>query len=624
MKKSAILALALVFVGGVLFVAWRALRSETAPALERDVGRPGASSSKPQELERIDDSGRASSARLAGGHGSSRAADSGVPATSLRALRVHVSFSSGLDEHPNGLDVRISNRTGAHNNLHQVGVNEFQLGEILPGPYVVAVTAENFKPTIARVDVSSKAKETSLDVVLHPARNVVVRWQTREGKPIQDVLTQSEFDAERVRLAVHASLAPILEDGPEPERCALTSIRHDYEVGTDDEGHRFVRSLIGDGISPLRPMRNPSFHRALLASGDPALTANLFDVMTLDEPGPLWVSAWCGGVLIDTQPLEAKQSEVVFTTAAADLATPPALISLWVIDTTTEMPIEGATVTSEDRLVALTPAELEDFAEHGGRLTTGGSPKRDAIERPTEAGAPAAGAGSAGARTDAFGRVVFKTRPGWKKLRIAAEGHADSTVRIHARAGAALDLGILELSSDAGLLKFMVLDAQGLVVSGSSFELVLLSSYDGTARPFTIHQQWSSGSSDQAGLLVFEHVAPAQYVLRCVDVHMDATPLLVEPSAITSDRSRITGVVTVTTEKLVSFVFTPPLPQGTLLMLETTDGLPVSTLETNEFGVVATWLGGTEYSLHLVEAGRATAAIRFTVATDPFVLEIDH
>lgn len=57
-------------------------------------------------------------------------------------------------------------------------------------------------------------------------------------------------------------------------------------------------------------------------------------------------------------------------------------------------------------------------------------------------------------------------------------------------------------------------------------------------------------------------------------------------------------------------------------MVETLEGLPVRTLETDEFGIVPLCLAGRNYNPVFIEDGIPRPALRLAVDTNPFVLQI--
>lgn len=590
MKQPVILVLALAFAGALCFFVWRALWTDRPAPLVREATAPVELETRAHDIDRLATPERTSSKRLDANSMATHALDTSVPKSRLRALRVRIAYASGIDEHAEGIDARAANRTGFVQDLTQVGPDSYGAYEMIPGPYVISVSASGYQRSVVRGELSPTAPETVIDVVLKPIRVVQVRWRTSTGAPIAEALSRADIEMSRARLAVYASIAPIVEDGPPPERVALTSITMDYGLARDDDGRRIVQRRSMNTDSPVQ--------RAANAPED------TFGSLVINEPGPLWVSAYWAGVLIDAQPLELAQDEIVFTSRIEDMAVAQGTVSMNVYDAVQETPIAGV-------VILCTESGPKNLGITSGFLVDNGFGK--------PMGEISAGELAQEVMTDEHGRLELKLRPGWTTLSLKAEGYASTVSRIRVVSGQKLDLGMIGLHREDGFVGFNIIDSEGKAVTGVPFELVRLSSYDGTDVPYD-----RVTSSSGNGIVSFAHVARERYVLRCSAENMDCTPLIVEARDITSDPARVVAQVTVRTPRWVSFVFDPPLPPGSLLMIETLDGLPARTLETTEFGVVAAWLGGTDYTLHLVEHGRATSSVRFKVDTDPFVLDVSR
>jgi hypothetical protein len=194
---------------------------------------------------------------------------------------------------------------------------------------------------------------------------------------------------------------------------------------------------------------------------------------------------------------------------------------------------------------------------------------------------------------------------------------APISFRVQALAGRPLDLGEIRLSAKR-TARFGVVDANGRGVTGAEFTLVRLSTYDGSDQAPDLKRAWS----DAAGILTFDSVARERYVVICGAPRLDAAPFVFDGARITGERGSIVGTITVQPVRQISLVFDEAPPIHTLVVIETPEGLPVRCIEVDEFGIVPLWLSGTDYKFHLVVEGEKTESQRFSVTSDPFVLEI--
>jgi hypothetical protein len=195
--------------------------------------------------------------------------------------------------------------------------------------------------------------------------------------------------------------------------------------------------------------------------------------------------------------------------------------------------------------------------------------------------------------------------------------YAPLTLEVHAFAGQPIDLGTLRLAP-ARAARLRVVDAAGAPVDAAEITLVRLSTYDGTQAPFDLQRGWSKAD----GIVTFPRVLRERYVAACTSPRLDSNPVVFDGSTAPEGADSIVGTIVVRPVRQISLVFDDPPRAGTLMMIETPDGLPVRTLEMDEFGIVPLWLGGDEYRVHLVEDGEPTVSVPLEVTSDPFIQRI--
>jgi hypothetical protein len=119
--------------------------------------------------------------------------------------------------------------------------------------------------------------------------------------------------------------------------------------------------------------------------------------------------------------------------------------------------------------------------------------------------------------------------------------------------------------------------------------------------------------SDESGIAQVTSLGRGSYVAMCTSPRLDSAPVVFDGASTARGVDTVTATISVRPVRQISFVFDEPPRVGTLMMIETTDGLPVRALEMDEFGIVPVWLGGTDY---------LTVSVPFTVNSDPCILRI--
>ncbi|MBL8858158.1 MAG: hypothetical protein JNL28_06635 [Planctomycetes bacterium] len=578
MRKSTILVLVIVLAAVAIFLAQRAMLTRPAPPPARDASpdHDAALTAAPDDGPSAELNPVATPSRTEAGR--QAAADPRVPSVRLHKLRIHVAYSSGRDERPSSLEVRLSNHTGALYPTRRKGPNEFELVEALPGPYVVVASALNMRNGIARAVISADTDESETTVTLHPERVVRVRWRGVDGKPISAVLARASIASTFAPLVVYATRFPLTPEGPSPEQCALASLHTRFGLRTDEQGQRTTR--------------DESIHSSSTKRPDLASTPDTLGFLTVDEDGPLWASAFCCGVLVAEQQFLPGDEEVVFTSTPEDLTIAETRVTLRVVDDVGEVPIAGAKL-----VVVGERASGSETSDASGNLEVTG---------------------------------IFA---GDKHASVEVDGYHSPQLSFRLAPGQTLDLGKLRLHREGAQLAFDVKDERGAEATATGFELLQFEQHDGTRALRSLYsasvgrgrQNAPSGVQSQVPVgpnLVFRNAAPGRYLLRCTTNAVSCEPRVVEAYEFTRTVERSAPVIVIKPTVLVSFVLDHPISAGTLVMVESRQGLPVRELTVNEFGVVTTSLVRDDYRVHLVEHGRKTGWVAFKVDSDPYVFEI--
>jgi hypothetical protein len=308
-----------------------------------------------------------------------------------------------------------------------------------------------------------------------------------------------------------------------------------------------------------------------------------FGLLEVPAHPPFEVGAWIGGVLLDTQTVTEGQREVVFTTNLSILGQTRVPVSACFVDDVTGAPVEHVRMSA---------------SQAGG------------IETKTESNC---------------GKL--EVDPGWSVIQFDIDfayspetertQYAPMALQIHGIAGRPIDLGTVRLAP-ARAARLRVVDAAGVPVKENEITVVRRASYDGSQAPFDLQRAWTKAD----GIVTFSRVAREQYVAMSTAPRLDSTPIVFDGGAVPDGTDSIVGTIVVRPVRQISLVFDDPPLIGTLMMIETPDGLPVRTLEMDEFGVVPLWLGGTDYRIHLVEDGSVTASVPLKIDSDPCIRRI--
>jgi hypothetical protein len=561
-----LVAAVIVLAALVLFLAKGLGSRSPSPTLPAEAAtKPHAEPATP-----ADPAGRAAVDPLAPGRASVEHVENGRDDPGTGSLRIRVAFEHGSDHAPRGLAVRVSNLLGVQRDARSESPLEFVAAGLLPGEYVVVAGEDSSITTAVHANVLAPGKESSVGIVLQPVRMVSVRVESADRRPLAESAEESLFSRFQVNLTIRASREPFKRDDPPDAFATLAGIDSWFTLEVVNGTRRFVPSSARDHI--------------VVSKGSMPPSQGSVGVLSVPSTARFFVSAWLSGELFETQPVEKGQSEVVFTVPEKALEPAPLPVTYCLVDDETDEPIRAPIITSDS-----------------------GAPMRTATVDP-----------------DHPGCGVMQIAPGWSTLQFQPsdpDGRADERfcpcrVRVHVSANQHLDLGQVRCSR-ARSVRFRVLDDHGSPVEGAEFELVRLSAYDGSEKPEVV-RVWSN----KKGELEFVQLARERYVVRCSTPRLDAAPRVVDGERLAPGDDRIFGDIVVTPVRQISLVFDEPPLVGTLIVVESRDGLPIRSVDVDEFGIVPLWLAGTDYRVHLVEDGVVTPDVPFSVDKDPFVLRI--
>ncbi len=512
-------------------------------------------------------------------HGDPRGRESAVggSATSANAvvgassLRIRVSFAQRPDHEPKGLELRVSDLLGVQRDAHRESPLEFLVRGLAPGDFVVAASESTSIGKTARAHVEKDRAETILDIELQPITSLAIHWKTPEGIDITSALFSLPTGRDDPALIVRASAEPLDPSGPRPEQLELASVKRELHIAHDAETVQRRREAQSAGLPLPRPVQ--------------VGVDESFATLRVPAPPPFEVSAWIDGVMLDSQTARAGQQEVDFVTSLDKLAQARVPVTCCIVDDVKGAPIPNLRVSvNESNGTAL---KMKD------------------------------------------GCAVFEIDPGWTLLRfdtyfsreddVLRERYAPYALEVHGAPGVPIELGTIRLAP-ARAIRLRVVDATGKPVNASEITLVRLATYDGTQAPFDLQRAWSN----EDGIVTFSRVCREKYVAACTSPRLDSNPIVFDGSLATDGEDTIVGTIVLRPVRQVSLVFDVPPRVGTLMMIETPDGLPVHTLEMDEFGVVPVWLGGSDYRIHLVEGGEVTPSVPLTIDSDPCIRRIQR
>ncbi len=488
------------------------------------------------------------------------------------SLRIRISFAQDPKHEPRELQLRVSDLLGIQRDAHRESAFEYLVPGLAPGEYVVSAIEAASIGTTRRASIEKKKRESLVEIELEPKTSLSIRWRSPEGRGIEAAILDAPIEPGERTLTVRASSKPIDPDGPRPERLQIATLQEELNLVRDEENQKLMPAP--RQTSDLRTEPPLSKH---------PVDDDLFGSLDVPAHPPFEVSAWIGGVLMEAQTVSEGQREVVFTTKLDALAGAHATVSCCIVDDFTNAPVAHA------------------------RISVG-----QATGQPDEAEP---------------GCSSIQIDPGWALIQIdtdtvlPAEGgglhYAPMLIPVHAFAGGTLDLGTIRLSP-AQSARLRVVDNEGKPVQQAEITIVRQDSYDGTRAPDDLRRVWS----DQSGIATVTRVSRGRYVAMCTSPRLDSPPTVFDGASIASGANGIAAEIVVRPVRQVSLVFDEPPRVGTLMLIETPEGLPVRTLEMDEFGIVPLWLGGTEYRAHLVEDGEPTVSVPFTVNSDPCILRI--
>lgn len=553
---------------------------------------------------------------VAGDGASTKTSFSGV-------LRVRIVRTDGGSELPPSVDVRAASRIGVvYDALREGDSTDFVVRDLKPGSYVVLAQALGLRTAWCRVEVAPGPGETLASVPMTPSRVVHVRWRTTSGDPIAGAFagTTVPFDVTldpqsrsrravldsvdgwgspnsafagtvvtRMKLAVTATREVPPESGPVPEASSMASRTRLVLATTTPDGRR----------ESTEQRTFESVWRSPAAAGR-ATAPDTFGFLQIDEPGPVVITAWCDDVRIDTAVVDGLGDEVEFVTSSdvLYLLAPRTPTLLEVVDAATGSPVREARVLVPDRGWSRT-----DERGRAAIFVRGAS---------------------AEAEVEAFGyRTGTVTLPG-----ISKATDAPVVVRLTAQDAPAAPDALVHVS-------FQIESPPGWRPSPEDFELVDLATFDETV-PFLDNDARRKSSrvgptsrgaarelSADPYVITFAREARGRFALVCRHAMIDVETVRVKPEDFSPDERRVTGVLHVGVPSFVGVRLREPPPPGTLVVIETADGLPVRTLEVNDLGVVQTRLGARPHRLHVIERGRKSPSMPFTVDSDPYFLDVD-
>ncbi len=571
LPKSNVLALVLVLVLlGVLFLAW-ALRQR--PTETPHPGRAGESSTAASADTAgsavLDDAGAKPRTDLAP-KGSREPSVSSKPKPSLR---IQVGYDPGIEEEALGLDVEVSTRTGIVLKPRHTAPNEYVLVEEAPGVYIIAAKADGYRATVARATLAADSFESRTTITLRPERTVRVRWRSDDGRPIRESLVEAALPVNEVcTLEVVATRFRPLEAWPVPRRHALGMVNAKLMIVEDADGRRQV-------LDPEAVVWS--------AQREPNESPADFGLLSLEEDGPLWASAYDRGRWLTSVPIAASAEDVDIVTPLAAFAVAGGTIKARVIDDEIGAPVEGAWLRFQGEA-----SDTDAASDARGEIVRSGIP------------------------------------PGAKRVLFESGLQSTPPIAVEVGAGETIDLGTIRLGSRSLGAAFRVVDEAGALVSGVMFVLIELEDEHDPAWPYVSFAASSAevksadGTLEKANLR-FLGLDRARYVLLCRGQGLDSLPRIVEARELRPGPvSAVLGEIVVTPAGLAGFVLDPPIAKGTQLVIESPAGLPLRELEVDKFGIATTSIARGRYRVHLVEYGRPTSAIETMVDSDPFVFEI--
>lgn len=583
--KTTLLAAALLFgvLGGL--IAWQTLhghRADGSGAVERRDALPRASGGK-DGLSAPAGSG-ATEARLDVGserppserHVASTPQRPAVASVSkLRTLRIHVRWPESFDVDPDGLDVRVTNLTGALYEPRRAAEADFEVGEIKPGTYITLARATNSATATARVEVSDEGPPAEVTLVLAPARFLRVRWRTDVANPVLSIRERPElerWDWSQLRLEVFATVSE--PDAKGPPSVVIDALQSISNVNTNDGSKHSVGRWL-----EVEPRAHPHGR---------AVTPDTFGFLRLAAGETPWISAWMCGALVARARVDPEQDDVLLVTPEDTLGLELGSVSFTVLDDVTGQPLAGA--------------ELQCGSSFLGEKVV----------------------------ADSLGQVQSPLlAPGRTRGRIAGPGYLNRSLDFVVRSGARTDLGIVRLRrmDDCLSARFATFDESHAPLAGVEFELVACEGNGADAADPDVHRAESRATDERgrddppSALVSFRNLRRSHYRLQIESSFVHAEPLLLAPDQLdVPGRARTIDVV-VRRAFTVGFVVDPPR-RGCQIRLRSTNGLAFRTLDVNEFGVGTTTLSFGSYRLDLLADGRVVRRLGFTVDREPAVVEI--
>jgi hypothetical protein len=571
MRKLVLLA-AIVVIAALLYLLSRALGSHGSVATLPPELSPQA---KPASTSALDAKRGPDVDRTPAELADPTHRESTTDSANAGSLRIRVTFANQPNHKPDELQVRVSDLLGVQRDAHRESPTDFVVPVLALGEYVVLAEERWAIPAAVHAKVTERGREALVEIALAAKTSLSVHWKSTDGTPIVDAIAAHLEDDLHRSLVVYASRAPIAESGPLPASLAIASRSQEFDVGFDSTGERHVLQGYGDLAK---------------VEGRPSGRGNDF-FGSLDVPAepPFFVSAWSCGALIETQSVAVGQRAVVFTTTLEQVKPSTVPVKFCVVDDDTGQPRRDVYV-----------------------WTRGDSKERELNEDEVLSGWHELDVEQ--------GQVTLHID--WRNESDSGTdlpGFAPITRELRLSKGHPLDLGLIGVSR-ARKATYRVVNESGKPVEGAEFALVNLSSYDGSAEHGELRRVWSNPE----GLLEFTGLTHERYAITCSSPRIDATPFVIDGSRIAPGDERIIRDIVVRPVRQISLVFDDPPRVGTLMMIETPDGLPVRTFEMDEFGIVPLWLGGTDYRVHLIEDGVPTASVPFRVTSDPCVLRIQR
>ena len=336
---------------------------------------------------------------------------------------------------------------------------------------------------------------------------------------------------------------------------------------------------------------------------------DLAGTLTLEKPLPLRVSVFAGQRRIATgEPIPGTE-DLSFRVDPAELRTAYVHTYLFASDAQSGARLPGARVDLHIAPLPGGPEQPEWISRDFAQGMAGQEP-------PQELGAPAGWRyPETVVTTDLDGRAdFFTTTPGWHLLTIEAEGHVRALKWVRVERGPECYLGFFALAPLA-TSRLAVVGPGGARVQANFVVEPLLHAHESEG---TL-ERWRYSSNEQ-GELVLRNIGRQQLLLRTDDTLWAMEPLLLDNAQGLVDGSP----VEVAPSRHVLLHLPAHLPWDAIVHVA--QGLTRPVYEESFGGktLLELWLRDGTYTLRVSEGVTALLTVKFTVAGEPQLVEIDR